>query len=343
MLKSFTVEVWYVSKGLSGALVALLVISICSVAAAQPTSDRVSEASLTTTADFSAANISGRVYTANIETCRALVENDRALQFRWSLTSAYQDGELRYAVKVERPDATCDDTSPVQENEESDCYYHRTNERVGSLSEFTQEIDATDILGFTDPAECVDKEGAYDIILVLPIETLLDDDDESHEGDVVRINLDTVRPGAPGAVEATGGESSILVSWDEPSESDGYAVYYSTTPFAEGDEPEELDANRQTTAGTSLRITSGISVGQLYYVGVTTRDEAGNESLISPITTVETQPANDFWEEYLEQGGGEQGGYCQSASPGAPGYLLGVLFALSLLLLRRRDAHEVRA
>lgn len=325
---------------LSGMMIALLVGLAPLAASAQATSTIVSKAEVVTRDLFPEGNVSGRVHTGNIATCRTMVEENAEIRFKWTLKTAYTDGDLRYALKVQRPAQTCVTTSADVENSE-DCTVIYSNTRVGTAKEFTFTIPARTLLGISDPDTCEGRNESFDVIFVLPyILPPGSTDTKSHEPDVLRIRLETTRPGAPGALTAQGGESSIFVEWDEPSNAKGYFVYVTSGALAEGDIPENIqDARRNVvSSGRSLRVTSGVVANQVYTIGVTAMDKNGNESLVSPTVQVTTEPTTDFWEEYLNNGGKERGGYCQSAGL-TPSAWLALLVGM-LLLWRRSTARE---
>lgn len=321
------------------AVVALFLISLLASpnpATAQSTSDLVNSAELTTDADFEDDNISGRIWIANIETCRNLLGDDEELTFRWELTQAYSDQDLRYAIKLQRPGGSCDTNSAGQENAET-CEFIESNQRVGSSTIFEVDVFPSRIFDFSGPDDCFTEiDGAYDMILVLPLLNVIDDGDE-FEPDVIRIRLDTDRPEPPpGAIRVSGGEVSLEVKWDDATEGDRYKIYASTTPFAAGDLPEVITgASTATVTGTSGSIRSGITANQTYYVGVVSIDDSGNESVISAVTEVTTQPTTDFWEAYRGAGGAETGGNCsQSRAPLSGG--LAAMLMLGFCVFRRR-------
>lgn len=321
-------------KSLSGMMIALALAWVPASALAQSTSTRVAKAEVLSRDLFPDSNVEGRVHTANLATCRALVGDNVELGVKWTLQSAFTDGDLRYALKGQQPGQNCSTDSSDAENAE-ECVIFESNRPVGTSTELQFQVNARELLGFSSQASCEDRNENYDIIFVLPVVSLPGSgESKTHEPDTVRIRLETTRPNAPGEVSVSSGQSSLYVQWSTPSEADGYVVYISETAIAEGDIPEDIDAQRHiVSTGTSYRATSGISANREYFVGVTTVDEAGNESLLSPIAVVQTVPTIDFWEDYLNNGGRETGGYCQTVS-GAEGGLLALLMSLGLLWRR---------
>lgn len=320
----------------SSALIVLVLILLPIAASAQSTSTRVSEAEVLSSDLFPGTTDAERVYTANIETCREMIADNIVLRLKWKLTSAFDDTSLLYALKVEGPSQNCDTSSSSEENAE-DCTVIRSDRSIENQDEFTFEIEARRVFGFNDPDQCEGRRENYDVIFVLPYVDSLGggSNDKTHEPDVLRLRLETQRPNVPSNVQITPGGSSIHVKWDDVSDAMGYVVYVSTSPMSAGDAPETLENARRhvVTAGNSLRITSGIEPEQDYYVAVSARDSTENESLLSTIVTVTTERTIDFWEDYLNHGGKERGGYCASM-PVSDGGLIVALAALGLLWRR---------
>lgn len=324
-------------KSLAGMMIVGALAWMPATSFAQATSARVSKAEILATDLFPENSASGRVHTANLLTCRTLVDENVDIGMRWTLQAAFTDGDLRYALKGQRPGQNCDTGSADIENAE-ECVQLRANSPIGTSDSHQFQVNARTLFGFSDVADCEDRTENYDVIFVLPyIPPIGSGETKTHEPDVLRIRLLTTRPYAPGDVRVTAGQSSVFVEWTPPSEANGYSVYISPTPFSEGDVPEDVQATRYSvTAGNSFRVTSGIEANREYYVAVTTMDAAGNESLLSPVATALTVPTIDFWEDYLNNGGRETGGYCQ-AMTGAEGGVLALLMALGLLWRRSTE------
>lgn len=308
---------------------------------AQSTSKQVKKAEVISSDLFPGTSDSERVYTANIETCREMIEDNVELRFKWELNRAFDDTSLLYGLKVQRPSQSCNTGSADEENDD-DCIVIESSRSVGSQETFQFEIDARDVFGFSDPNACEGRKENYDVIFVLPyIPTAGDGNtDKTHEPDALRLTLQTQRPAAPTDVSVTPGGSSIHVKWEASSTKEtDHVVYVSETPLSEGDVPETLENARRHTvsAGTSLRVTSGISPEKEYYVGVTARDSVENESLLSATTSVTTENTIDFWEDYLNHGGNERGGYCSAMSASDGGL---VAFLLCIGLLWRRSSRR---
>lgn len=329
------------AKRLLSASLFFALLWLSSAGWAQSTSKRVSKAEVLSTDLFPGTSDSERVYTANIETCREMIEENANLRFKWELKTAYDDTSLLYGLKVQRPSQSCNTGSAAQENEEN-CTVIESNRSVSSQKTYQFEIDARDVFGFSDPSTCEGRKENYDVIFVLPFIPTIGDgnDDKTHEPDALRLTLQTQRPASPTDVSVTAGGSSVHVKWEASSSKEtDYVVYVSSTPIAQGTAPETLEGARRhiVSAGTSLRVTSGISPEETYYIAVTARDSAQNESLLSSVVETTTENTIDFWEDYLNHGGKERGGYCSTMSASDGGW---VAFLLCIGLLCRRSSRR---
>src|SRR5690554_6243426 len=142
-------EDYCVVKWPSSALIVLVLILLPIAASAQSTSTRVSKAEVLSSDLFPGTTDAERVYTANIETCREMIQDNIILRFKWTLVSAFQDESLLYALKIEGPDQNCDMTSAGEENAEN-CTIIRSDRSIGSQDVFNFEIEARRVFGFND-------------------------------------------------------------------------------------------------------------------------------------------------------------------------------------------------
>jgi len=150
--------------------------------------------------------------------------------------------------------------------------------------------------------------------------------------------LSITPPGPPTGVGAGADEQALRISWAEPSKGYDYRVTAISVLDPAVDlttrDPRDATLHQATTAAhaTSYRMT-GLVNDVTYLVKVYARSEAGNESGPSAEDVLGTPvPVNDFWEQYVADGGREQGG-CAAGAAG-PLALLGV--AALLAALRRR-------
>lgn len=300
---------------------------------AQTAHERVESATIHNSFDAPSQDPDRRVYIANLRDCRAMVEDDEDITVTWTFLQAPPSG-AEYGVKVQRGNETCDLASPVAEDSDT-CTLLRSR-RDFSGSSISETFRARTVFGISNPGECEGQSANNDLSLIFTKVAQLGEaeTDARWSFDQVRLRLLTSRPSSPSELSFTPGESTIAVKWEGPEDVDTYAVYYSEEPFSVSAAPESLsDVRRHRATGKSASISRGISVGNTYYIAVTTIDDHGNESFFSEQVVVETQPVEDFWRRYRSAGGQEEGGYCAAASPSAAGFWL---LALALVFYRRR-------
>jgi thermitase len=92
---------------------------------------------------------------------------------------------------------------------------------------------------------------------------------------------DVVRPGVPGGLVATPGETSVRLDWTDVADPDvaGYRIYRRATPTPGG--PILWQAVPLASASTSDAVVSSLPAGQAVELGVSAVDAAGNESAVS--------------------------------------------------------------
>lgn len=89
-------------------------------------------------------------------------------------------------------------------------------------------------------------------------------------------------------------------------------------------------------SGTTSGVIRDLVNGQAYSVTIVGRDAAGNYSPVSDAIEGTPMDVQDFFEAYVEAGGGEEGGFgCASAGLGH-GAWMGLMPLIGALLLRRR-------
>ncbi len=184
--------------------------------------------------------------------------------------------------------------------------------------------DAFSAAGYS-PGDCTGE----DTQIYLCVELL------SSSGDVVatasaRLKVQLASPPAPTSVATTAGENALNVSWSAgtaTSSASATSRTYRAFAAAGG-----LTFESSETSGKSARIT-GLDNGTTYDVTVLAYSESGNASDPSELTFGAPVAVNDFWEQY-QQGGGSENGGCEHGRAG-PLALLGVVLALALV--RRRS------
>jgi hypothetical protein len=282
-------------------------------------------------------------YTVNIRDCATIVEDNPELTFSWTFNVSAPTN-TKFAIKLQPPGATCTLSTLTLDGEQEGCRLIAARDDLGGSS-VTLDINAQNLLGLTSNTGCLDgtaTSGDYlmSIIFTNPNDTTPGDDANDFVSDSIEVELTLGRPSAPTLDEVSAGETTVSANWTSNVESiDEYVVFYSTTELVEGTLPEALaGASSADALATSIDITSGINVGQTYYVAVANVDENGNRSALSNVLEAVTSPTRDFFEEYLAAGGVEQGGYCSSA-PGTHtpfSHALPVLAAIGCVALSRR-------
>jgi hypothetical protein len=282
-------------------------------------------------------------YTLNIADCRAAVDSDDEITFRWELGQEPDTGD-NYGLKLQRGgDGQCNRNAPDRDNEGADCEVLVSN---GDLSSTTVSYGTSirDVLGIQSGDDCFNLGGTqidFRMSLIVPDATSTDTDDTFVESPIV-ITVDVQRPASPTISEVSAGGSTIEVKWDDLGDDDlTYRVYYDASELAGGSEPELLSGVRSTNevSGSSTVIDDGVTEGVNYWVAVVSVDSIGNESLLSDTLTALTAPTTDFFEAYRDAGGVEQGGYCAAAPRSAGlGTLLFIGAAIVASRRRREDA-----
>lgn len=283
---------------------------------------------------------SARVYSANIADCRSLLSSNPRLEFQWQLRSSPTSGS-EYAIKYRRGSQVCE-LNNVTDDADSECAVPVAGQSLdGRTVQFS--IRARELFAVDGAEVCDGEERTADVYFVFTRQSA-STTGETFDSDRIRLRLATRRPQPPGEVEVSPGETSLRVSWQEPSEPDnleGYVVYYHTAPFDIAESPETVEGVRRRTVGTvtSATLTQGIELGNTYWIAVTSRNRVLNESPFSELVEVTTVEVEDFWQLYRGSGGVEEGGYCASVPlRGASPTLLLVL--IGLCALRRRTGGE---
>jgi hypothetical protein len=132
------------------------------------------------------------------------------------------------------------------------------------------------------------------------------------------------------SVSVAAGDGALYVSWADGTDNGVAATSYRVTAEAVGNPG---DTHTESFTGKSNQRISGLTNGVTYSVTVIAVSAGGNRSLASEPVTGTPQHVADFWEQYQEAGGREQGG-CGGGPAGVLS-LLGV--ALALRGFRRRS------
>lgn len=153
--------------------------------------------------------------------------------------------------------------------------------------------------------------------------------------------------GTGGSGPSTGGAGGT-----NPSGGTGGSTSSSTPSSSECDEPEALVAGEQPTlepcgTGTTSPVTTttALEIGYSYWVAVAAVDLVGNEGPLSELVCSAPNDVDDFWSEYLANGG-KAGGGCGCSLVGmtsnAPLALGGWALGFLAMAMRRRRSSRRR-
>lgn len=131
---------------------------------------------------------------------------------------------------------------------------------------------------------------------------------------------DTKPPPAPSITEApTPGDRRLIVRWTPPADTSdvfGYEVQY--CPTGSGTETSTVSALpcdlpqsvRTGKSNTEAVLSAGLQNGEVVVLGVRARDEFGNSGALSNLVQGTPQLVRGFLDEYIAEGGQEDGGFC---------------------------------
>ncbi len=201
---------------------------------------------------------------------------------------------------------------------------------------------------------------------------LVDANDDAANADSpgpYEIKYDLLAPSPPTGVKAGVGESSLVVRWSVPDNTEdvnGYRFYCDPPPGGGGvvgegggsgtsgtsgcgssalvpgaDPPEGYGCGDTSGVATNGEAT-GLENGQSYAVAVASVDAYGNVGVLSGLACGVPEPVTGFFEAYRDAGGQAGGGYC--AMHAGKSRLSAALVALALLgLVFRRRREPQRA
>jgi hypothetical protein len=225
---------------------------------------------------------------------------------KWSVSSVYSGFD--YAVKI----GSCSDTDSISDEETDSCRYVVTRTDLDGYSNNELYVELPDMLGDECEAGSTGDASLY---------FYFQDGDftETKIVEIVEFEWDYEAPVPPGQVDVSEGENNLKVSWTDESNSGDitYHVYWDTASFTVSD-LDEVSKKKDLTA-KSYTIT-GLTLGTEYFVGVVSVDDFDNESGLSPLASATPVNVDDFWEQYKDGGGNEQGGFCfvATAAWGSP-------------------------
>ncbi len=274
-------KIWSSRVG-SAALIALSAALLPRAAFAQASADvRSLDISAITniTDDDINDGTSGRTVEVNIETCLALVGTSSTMQFVWSFESATPSGE--YRIAYQRPDEDCA-TEALDDADES-CF--TAVEPTDLSRSVTHFVDLSDLLLGLQRSDCLGNEHrSYYVHLIHTAQN--GDSSDSVRSDKTTYSFELQRPSGDFVPELEAGEAQLRVRWMPDSAYNDYRVYYTPVPSDfDTSTPEELAGSMRsvlvegvdtTKDSVSTTVSSGISLGQEYFVMVVAVDNAGN-------------------------------------------------------------------
>ncbi len=173
-------------------------------------------------------------------------------------------------------------------------------------STLTVELDFTELAELEDPEECTGFDSEFFVRATVREDVDLD----TNQNADARYIVDTVRPSAPSGLTAMVTEDTIDVEFEGSADQDvsRYFVFWSTSPFEGGANPDELELNRKVLGEDPSGSVSVDLTTDAVYVAVAAQDETGNFSMLSGVVESNVVETRDFWEEYKAAGGTEDGG-----------------------------------
>ena len=252
----------------------------------------------------------GEKISINVTQCRDLFDLDTS-EVRFVLATASSDvsfsSDAQYSIKYAIGNESCS-KNDLEEVSGDSC---ETLVSKKALAQGTSRIDISRRVEKLSSATNADgceslAETGYLYLIVSDPESGL----ENKYTVTVELDFRTARPDAPASPTVTAGGESLKVKWESVADAASYKVYYSTESLTAGSYPDEIDANTATSTSTSITIKEKVSAGNTYYVGITTIDSKGNESVLSEVATVETVASKDFWDSYRAENQDVDGGFC---------------------------------
>jgi hypothetical protein len=161
-------------------------------------------------------------------------------------------------------------------------------------------ISAADLVGGCDSAD-----SAVDTIWVLAVNN--PSDAVSSAGQKVTFNIahDFSGPDMLTGFEATGGESSAMLSWDAPSgQTSSIEVYLDPSGCTDIADPPDASLRVATIDGAAdghtLPFPDSIAIGSEVGIAVRTIDNAGNAGALSNTVCVRRFEVMSWWEAYCQ-------------------------------------------
>jgi len=308
------------------------------------------------------------------------VRNDR---FTFTVTATATDSLSNYQLEVWAGSGCADKGARITNPQCRLVFNDEPSTNSNTIVVEAQEIVSDDFGKNPAEASAEDCEsttsGKTDRTLYFLLVDGSDDVETSGSWAGYAMKFDMVAPDAPTGVSAGIGESSLVMSWSQPDDSDdlgGYRFYCDPPPGGpDGEGGATGSAGASGTSGTSGTPTDGCSSsslvpgeappegydcgdtsdtatngeatdlenGQTYAVAVASVDDYGNVGVLSEVACGTPEPVTGFFEAYREAGGQAGGGFCamRAGKSRLSAGLVG-LALLGLLLRRRREPRVPR-
>jgi hypothetical protein len=261
----------------------------------------------------------------------------RYVHFEVSMVQPLLSDNWYYAVKI----GACDSGGGLSDTETDTCRYVQQRKKLDSFLSIEFDVNVRYLLGTLEinnsrQTLCQDKlNTTSEVRVVFLIER--ENDTTSKSGHEISIQYDYKAPSPPTELVADAGEGNAHLSWSDRDNSTEaevrYQVYWASEPFTY--ETKSVAKTEDTVKTASDQVT-GLEKDTTYYFRVLAIDDFDNESTFSDQAVATPVAVNDFFEEYLAQGGRERGGFCSASSRGdLAGASVAALLLLLLVGLRR--------
>ncbi len=236
----------------------------------------------------------------NIEDCNAYLGGEIEVSFTIDPLPAVDSD---YAIAYAAPGQTCSISSIDVEAREDACWVPETQKFLGSTT-IEATIRLSDLMGGDCDANIEDPANIYVVTQESGATSVL--------SETIEVYVDLKRPTAPVIGEAEAGDRRFSVRWtDDINDEDDvdYTVYWDEVDFTIG--ALETVNKKDDVDATSTDIESSAIANDVpYYVRVVAVDDADNESELSDVVVVTPAETLDFWENYANAGGADQGDFC---------------------------------
>lgn len=291
--------------------------------------------------------IDGFTAWTGIEECRSLIE-DGTVEATFETNVRIEDddyfgGMFHYdAPRGEGADLSCVDEDGDQHEACTEISEDDLSFEGDPASIIEADVSFSELTGLEDEADC--QAGELDRNHYIQLRLRGDRADGTFsewERSELRVIVDLIRPDAPELTDVLVTANTIRVEFErsESEDVDGHAVVFSDQSFEAGQRPEDvMDRAPLVVPGEepdSGRVDVDLEEGDTIFVGMVSRDRAGNYSTTSDSMEATVVETRGFWDFYVEAGGDEEGGYGCSAA-GTPAGTVGWAVVLALLALAAR-------